>query len=129
MKKKSSPRIRRQGDILFVKAGTRRFDGSPTAASIPASLVPADRDSRGRLVLAEGETTGHAHAILDPEVELFVQADLDDLADRWLRIEKEHEATVVHEEHGAFSIHGSEGDTIVRRKREYRPEAPAPVYD
>ena len=60
----------RQGDVLLI----------PTD-SIPEGTKPAKRDSRGRLVLAEGEVTGHAHVILDDAATLFVQDDLEEIAD------------------------------------------------
>jgi hypothetical protein len=122
---KTTHTIRRQGDIVIVAAGTPRFNGTTTPTKRPKELVPAERDERGRLVLAEGETTGHCHAILDDPATLFVQADLDEMQDRWLEVERE--VTLGHEEHGAFSI--PQGDHIVRRKREYQPEAPRYVAD
>ena len=117
--------LRRQGDILIVPAGTPRFDGRVTASSRPAGLVPVKRDGRGRLVLAEGEVTGHCHAILDDPVTMFVRADLDEMADRFLEVERE--ASLVHEEHGTVTVPA--GRHIVRRKREYEPEAPRYVAD
>ena len=108
----------RQGDILLIR--TR---------SIPDGVVPVDRDARGRVILAEGETTGHCHAILDDRVTLFRQADMDEMADRFLRVEAgEPEAVeLVHEEHSTLLIDA--GDWILRRQREYAPEAPVYVAD
>jgi Domain of unknown function (DUF6745) len=54
----------RQGDILLI----------PTNITIPPD-TKVDRDPRGRLVLAEGEVTGHAHCILDDTATLFRQVD------------------------------------------------------
>jgi hypothetical protein len=116
---------RRQGDILLLPAGTPRFDGTLTPTSRPQGAKAAPRDGRGRLVLAEGETTGHCHAILDDAATLFVQSDLDEMADRFLEVERDVE--LVHEEHGTVTIPAER--QIVRRKREYEPEAPRYVAD
>lgn len=45
----------RQGDVLLM------------SADIPADAVPQPRIG-GRVVLAYGEVTGHAHVLLEPEV-------------------------------------------------------------
>lgn len=47
----------RQGDVFLQRVETR-----------PEGLEPAPRDRIGRLVLAYGETSGHAHAFRDPNV-------------------------------------------------------------
>ena len=105
----------RQGDVLLV----------------PINLTPKDakkvkRDSRGRIILAEGEVTGHSHCVLDPEATLFVQDDIDEMADRFLRVEAET-VEIVHEEHDTVVI--ERGDWAVRQKREYAPERPRQVAD
>lgn len=51
----------RQGDVLLQRVGD--------VGELPEGLVPVARD-RGRVVLAYGEVTGHAHALLDPNAEL-----------------------------------------------------------
>lgn len=106
----------RQGDILFIPINRRQ---------VPKGLASVDRDKRGRLVIAEGETTGHAHAILDDPATLFRQADVDEMADRFLAVEREVE--LVHEEHGTIKL--DRGDYIVRHKREYAPEEIRRVVD
>lgn len=53
---KSQPQIRRQGDVLL----------TPVAA-LPAGCTEVPHD-KGRIVLAYGEVTGHAHAIADHAV-------------------------------------------------------------
>jgi hypothetical protein len=101
----------RQGDILIIATNT-----------IPDNLshVPLEN---GRIVLARGEATGHAH-VLDGEA-LFMAADLEEMADRFLRVE--HEAQVVHEEHDPITL--PPGYYIVRRQREYAPDALSPIAD
>jgi len=47
----------RQGDVYL-----RRIE------ALPAGLSPHTRDEIGRIVLAYGESSGHAHAIRDPHV-------------------------------------------------------------
>ena len=119
---------RRQGDIFIIAGGTPRFDGTATPLRRPKNSHAAERDERGRLVLAEGETTGHCHAILDDAATLFVQEDLNEMADRFVEIERDVE--LVHEEHGTVTVPKLPGrDQIVRRKREYAPEAPRYVAD
>jgi hypothetical protein len=93
----------RQGDVLIV----------PIEA-LPAGLVPGPRD-RGRLVLARGEATGHAHVITGPDVVLHASADDVDR----LFVEIVTRARLVHEEHGAITIPA--GVYRVVRQREYEP--------
>lgn len=101
----------RQGDVLL-----QRVD------EIPAGLkdVPLDK---GRVILAYGEVTGHAHAV-EGEV-TFLAADLEELEERFLRVESE--AQVVHEEHDTITL--PPGDYRVVRQREYAPERPVYVAD
>jgi hypothetical protein len=49
----------RQGDVLVVPA-----------AAVPDGATPLEREG-GRVVLAHGEVTGHAHAITAPKAQLF----------------------------------------------------------
>ena len=86
--------------------------------SIPEDLKSVKREG-GRIVLREGEVTGHAHVIDAPGAEMFVQDDLNEMADRFLRVETEVELT--HEEHGTIVV--PPGDYIVRGQREYDPFA------
>jgi hypothetical protein len=105
-------KLYRQGDVLIERV-----------AALPEKLEPVPRD-RGRLVLAYGEVTGHAHVVEGP-AELFVESDLKELEDRFLRVETE--AAVVHEEHGTVTL--PPGDYAVRRQREYAPEESRLVAD
>lgn len=92
----------RQGDVLVMSA--------PPSLE-PQTLVPRDN---GRVVLAYGEVTGHAHAIHEGEVELSTIADS---ADRFLRIMNASGVALVHEEHSAITL--PPGDYVVRIQREY----------
>jgi hypothetical protein len=102
----------RQGDVLI-----RPIE------QIPEALTVVPRDN-GRVILAYGEITGHAHAVLG-DVELLA-ADLEEMELRFLRVEGEM-AEVVHEEHATLTLPA--GDYEVRRQREYAPEASQMVAD
>jgi hypothetical protein len=106
----------RQGDVLVIPVD-----------EVPAGLVPVKRDDRDRIVLAEGEVTGHAHAIAAPDAELFSDPSATaDAADRYLRVRSI--ATLDHEEHGTITL--TPGDYIVRRQREWTDQdEPRPVLD
>lgn len=105
--------LQRQGDVLI-----RKVD------ALPKGLKEVPLDDRGRIVLAEGEVTGHAHVVECDEA-TFLAADLTDLENRFLRVE--HEAQVVHEEHDTLTL--EPGFYEVRRQREYQPEAERWVAD
>lgn len=92
----------RQGDVMIVSCD-----------AIPADLTPVERDN-GRIVLAYGEVTGHAHAILDSEAMLLQGADLET---RFLNVLAEGGVKLVHEEHSTVDIPA--GTYRVIRQREY----------
>jgi len=102
--------IYRQGDVLL-----RR-----TSRTITKRHKKVARDSRGRIVLAEGEATGHAHAICEPHVELF---DLS--GERFLQVDAP--ANLVHEEHHTIPI--PPGMYEVIQQREYDPSGARTVAD
>jgi hypothetical protein len=101
----------RQGDMLVMRAE------HPLAAPFRVR-----RDRRGRLVLAAGEVSGHAHVIDDPDAELF-----DDplTGRRFLRLVTESKLT--HEEHEPIAL--PPGLYEVRRQRAYDPVATKLVGD
>jgi hypothetical protein len=103
----------RQGDVLVVST-----DKTPDRLQ----SVPLEN---GRLVLAYGEVTGHAHVVTG-EAELFAPADVAELEERFLRVECEG-AQVVHDEHATITL--PPGDYRVLRQREYAPEATRLVAD
>ena len=102
--------IIRQGDVLVFQS------------DVPAHAVPVEREN-GRIILAHGEVTGHAHAILERDVELL---SVSDQADRWLRVGAGG-ATIQHEEHGAHVL--APGTYQVRIQREYSPAEIRRVVD
>lgn len=71
----------RQGDIRLVPV-----------AKLPEDLTEVPRQN-GRLVLAEGEATGHLHVIDAPEA-TFLAADLAEIEGRFLVVEAETEHEV-----------------------------------
>jgi hypothetical protein len=121
----------RQGDVAIVRVG-----------DLPPNITPRKRD-RGRVVLAYGEITGHAHAITDKAVVQFdapnaTEAARQLLASVGLTVEiSEHNqpsfldvpegATIEHEEHTAIAL--DPGKYVIIRQREYAPEALRSVAD
>jgi hypothetical protein len=94
----------RQGDVLI----------------IPVAEMPGDarclEHQRGPVVLAEGEATGHAHAIRDGVVqEYFWSGPVDQPAQRLIDVLEE--CTVTHEEHAPIPLR--RGVYRVVRQREY----------
>jgi hypothetical protein len=102
----------RQGDVLIA-----RID------EVPEDLERAPRD-KGRVILAYGEVTGHAHAVRG-EVELLTPADAAEMDARFLRVVSE--ALVVHEEHDTIVLPA--GEYRVTRQREYSPKEIRQVAD
>ena len=98
----------RQGDV---------FVESIHAEAPPEGARPVPRD-RGRIVLAFGEATGHAHAIADGGANLY---RVRDQATLWLEVSAAGGVRLVHEEHAPILLPA--GWYIVRRQREYSPTA------
>jgi hypothetical protein len=99
----------RQGDVLLVQV-----------TAIPRTAT--QRRGKGRIVLAYGEVTGHAHAIADVE---HVTAYEVNKAIAYLDVQME--AHLRHEEHAEIAL--PPGKYEVRRQREYTPEAIRNVAD
>ncbi|MBW1596681.1 hypothetical protein [Streptomyces sp. JJ38] len=106
----------RQGDVLIVPV---------TESAVPARLLDAagePRDARGRLVLALGEVTGHAHAVQGPG-RLLGESGAS--GPRLLHLPEG--GRVVHEEHAPIPL--PRGWYRVMRQREYAPGAVRVVAD
>lgn len=100
----------RQGDVYIISC-----DGIPA----PAKRVKRDK---GRVVLAYGEVTGHAHAIHDQGAVLFDAGD----AGRFLKVTKR--VVLKHEEHSKIELPGGNYRVVIQR--EYAPgELPRQVLD
>jgi hypothetical protein len=104
----------RQGDVLLIPVSHEL---------LPAGARAVPRDARGRLVLALGEATGHAHALAARDAELL--ADPDDIDRRFLQIVSA--SLLTHEEHDAIPL--PPGLYRVVRQREYSPGAVRQVAD
>jgi hypothetical protein len=103
----------RQGDVLLQPV---------TEADLPGGLVPAPRDS-GRMVLARGEATGHAHVMTGAGLTLLCLPD--DLETMFLHVTGY--GRLGHEEHAPIGVPA--GYYRVIRQREYVPGAVRPVAD
>ena len=107
--KKNQPKMFRQGDVMLLEC--ERVDGLPLA----------ERED-GRIVLAHGEVTGHAHAIASNDAMLFMDAKT---LDRYLDVKAP--VTLDHEEHSRIEL--PSGFYRVIQQREYRPEGIRSVVD
>lgn len=118
MSKKTKRFQVRQGDVLV-----EMIDGE-----IPSTEI-APRDAQGRVVLAEGEATGHAHAIHQPEAVMFAGGMMD-MRDAPIKVDfLSSESTMLlrHEEHRHIELPA--GRFRVIRQREYTPQGIRNVAD
>jgi hypothetical protein len=104
--------IYRQGDVLLVRV-----------KSIPRKVDPVAREA-GRVVLAHGEVTGHAHAIRDDRAALFRDPKL---AEIFMHVSGDVPVALEHDEHDTISV--PPGNYRVIRQVEYTPEAVRNVAD
>jgi hypothetical protein len=95
----------RQGDVLIVPV-----------ESIPEKLDPIDREN-GRVVLAHGEVTGHAHAIKAEGAALFRDPKLMAV---FMKVSGDAPVALQHDDHDTIMI--PPGKYRVVRQREYAPE-------
>jgi len=108
----------RQGDVLLV-----RLEQTPEAfLKESGRRVDHVQREHGRLVLAEGEATGHAHVIESPDAEL-VREDEEllgpgEAAELFLLVHGVEAVPLVHEEHESLTV--PPGVYRVVRQREYR---------
>jgi hypothetical protein len=106
------PTVYRQGDVLLIAVDADlRDDGQQPVAR-----------EHGKIILAHGEATGHAHAI-EESTAVLVEAPTTNV--RHLRLVKP--ATLLHEEHREIEI--PPGLYEVRRQREYSPSEIRTVAD
>lgn len=106
-------RMYRQGDVLLVGVDT-----------LPTHVSPVARDD-GRIVLAYGEVTGHAHAIWSERVQFFRE---DGSGRGFIQVHGSEPVALSHEEHSPISL--EPGAYEVVRQREYEPKArPRAVAD
>lgn len=100
----------RQGDVLIKKVD-----------ALPLGVKPVDWTKEGRVILAYGEVTGHAHALPLSLTAMFST----EAGQRFINIRDGAELT--HEEHSA--IKPAPGCYEVIQQREYTPEAIRNVAD
>ena len=105
--------IFRQGDVLIERV-----------SKIPAGAKVRPRD-HGRVILAYGEVTGHAHAIADTIEK--PTCTLLDLPNGLAFLQVDALSRLVHEEHGTVEL--APGHYQVTRQREYTPEEIRNVAD
>ena len=104
----------RQGDVLLI----------PTDR-IPANTTPVPRDA-GRVILAYGEATGHAHAIDHDDAQLVTTEQAGELR-MWLQVTAAEPVALVHDEHDTLMV--PPGLYERRIQREYTPEGLRNVSD
>lgn len=103
----------RQGDVMIRKI-----------SELPTTAKPEKRN--GRIVLAYGEVTGHAHAIAERGVKAYTMADAGTAVRRFLEVVSK-DATVRHEEHAPVPLPPGLYEVVIQR--EYSPEVIRNVAD
>jgi len=98
-----------QGDVILIKVDT-----------IPSGKVIA-RTKRG-LVLAEGESTGHAHTISDEGAELYEK-------DGKMYLVAEKEVSLNHEEHNTVKIAPGRYEVKIAKEYDHFAEEARRVQD
>lgn len=103
---------------------------------IPVFLVPVkvprgskqEEPKNGKLVVAEGEVTGHLHAI---DVKKFPSATLFIGKDNRMFFGSTEPVEMTHDEHGTVTIPAPPPGKVweIKRQREYFPEEIKPVAD
>lgn len=102
----------RQGDVFITRCD-----------AIPAGLEPVARD-KGRVVLAYGEVTGHAHAVRDRHAQIFRDPKL---AKVFMLVTGDAPVALEHEEHTRIELEPGAYEIVIQR--EYSPEAIRNVAD
>ena len=103
--KKKIPKLARQGDILFLP-----IDKIPRNTR---TLSPAER-----YIVAEGEATGHHHAVIHADGLSVHQRGEDRF---WLNLSGDNGTLIEHPEHAPITLDA--GRYEVRRQREYDPSS------
>lgn len=102
----------RQGDVLI-----------EAVDALPSELEAVKREG-GRVILAHGELTGHAHAIKDKRATLFRDPKLNEM---FMLVDGDRPVALKHDEHDTIDV--PPGRYKVTRQREYSPEAIRNVAD
>lgn len=105
----------RQGDVFLQKVD-----------AIPPGCKEEDLSKDARVVLAYGEVTGHAHAIMrDPETKVLPVRAWSAGAERFIQVMEK--TALLHEEHAAVPL--GVGIYKIVHQREYSPEEIRRVAD
>lgn len=113
-----------QGDVLLIRTTKKAI--TPEHKEVP-------RDEHGRLVLAEGETSGHRHLFRDPNVCMLAR---EGVSDRVVTIGAELVQLLHDQGAGTFEPTGDHapvdvppGTYIVRTQREWSGEEAFDAFD
>ena len=97
----------RQGDVILVRH----------------ERLPTNLEEVKSLVLADGEVTGHSHALMVETAPVVLR----DPKTGTLWVRADQAAVIVHEEHGALSIDPGIYEVVI--EREYEPDGWRQVVD
>lgn len=86
--------IKSQGDLTFIPV--EYFN---------KNYIDKFTQPKGNKVIAEGESTGHFHAIDEGEAEIFIPENIKGIVNEML-IKAKERALIEHQEHEAFEIYG-----------------------
>ena|SRR5882724_2205050 len=102
----------RQGDVLIEGVPSKKIEGK-------------DATENGRIVLAHGEATGHAHEVISEDATLIHPEDMKAVGELILSVRSD--AEIVHQEHATIPI--KRGNYRITRQMEYSQKAPQRVAD
>lgn len=110
--------IYRQGDVLFLEDN----NVYNALASTVWHNIARDGQRLQRLIVAEGEATGHAHAVYDMDATLRTMETTGEVY-----LDAPSGATVVHEEHAPVKLPAGTFKVVIQR--EYSPQEIRRVLD
>lgn len=84
------------------------------AALIPKTAVRIDKDEK-RVVFAYGESTGHAHAVYEPEKIEMLEDRSGETIREFMRVLAD--TFVKHEEHSSIPLKAGEEYEIIRQRQ------------
>ena len=118
---------RKRSDLMDRRSSSPQVEGGIATGVARAGprTGPLRHKGDGRLVLAHGEATGHAH-VLEGEAELLA-ADLDEMQERFLRVEAE--SSLLHDEHATVAVPPGIYRVVRQRERRRSPARSRFVLD
>jgi hypothetical protein len=102
----------RQGDVYIINKTDSNISAD-TKARLFTKVGKELAKDQGRIILAYGEVTGHAHAIKDEGVQLFTLKDTGNML-----LTVKGEASLGHDEHSTIAI--PQGENVVIHQKEYQ---------